>query len=83
MDGYALRAADVGPEAWLDVVGTSQAGAGFAGTLRSGQAIRIFTGAPLPQGADTVIMQEEASGTVSASASPPRPPRPLGPAARQ
>lgn len=60
MDGYALRAADVGPEAWLDVVGTSQAGAGFVGALGPGQAIRIFTGAPLPQGADTVIMQEEA-----------------------
>lgn len=60
MDGYALRAADVAPDAWLDVIGTSQAGAGFAGTLGTGQAVRIFTGAPLPQGADTVIMQEEA-----------------------
>jgi len=60
MDGYALRAADVTHDAWLDVVGTAQAGAGFAGAIGPGQAVRIFTGAPLPDGADTVIMQEEA-----------------------
>lgn len=60
MDGYALRAADVVEGHRLEVVGTSQAGAGFAGTVQAGQAIRIFTGAPLPAGADTVIMQEEA-----------------------
>jgi len=60
MDGYALRAADATPGAWLGVVGMSQAGAGFAGTLKAGEAVRIFTGAPLPPGADTVIMQEEA-----------------------
>ncbi|WEJ56646.1 gephyrin-like molybdotransferase Glp [Devosia sp. FJ2-5-3] len=60
MDGYALRAADVAPDQWLDVVGTSQAGAGFAGSVGPCQAIRIFTGAPVPPGADMVIMQEEA-----------------------
>lgn len=60
MDGYAMRAADVAPDAWLDVIGMSQAGAGFAGIVGPGQAVRIFTGAPVPQGADTVIMQEEA-----------------------
>jgi molybdopterin molybdotransferase len=60
MDGYALRAADVAPDQWLDIVGTSQAGAGFIGTVGPGQAIRIFTGAPVPPGANTVIMQEEA-----------------------
>ncbi len=60
MDGYAMRAADVTPEARLKVVGMSQAGAGFGGTLGPGEAVRIFTGAPVPEGADTVIMQEEA-----------------------
>ena len=60
MDGYAMRATDVAEGRWLDVIGTSQAGAGFSGTVEPGQAVRIFTGAPVPQGADTVIMQEEA-----------------------
>jgi molybdopterin molybdotransferase len=60
MDGYAMRAADVVPGHSLRVVGTSQAGAGFAGAIGPGEAVRIFTGAPLPSGADTVIMQEEA-----------------------
>lgn len=60
MDGYAMRAADVADDAWLKVVGVSQAGVRFAGTVGAGEAVRIFTGAPLPEGADTVIMQEEA-----------------------
>ena len=60
MDGYAMRAADVVEGVWLKVIGMSQAGAGFAGTVGEGEAVRIFTGAPVPQGADTVIMQEEA-----------------------
>lgn len=60
MDGYAVRAADIVVGHRLPVVGTSQAGAGFAGTLQPGETIRIFTGAPVPPGADTVIMQEEA-----------------------
>ena len=60
MDGYALRAADVVEGRMLKVIGMSQAGAGFAGEVGPNQAVRIFTGAPLPQGADTVIMQEEA-----------------------
>lgn len=60
MDGYAMRAADVVDGHHLAVIGTSQAGAGFDGSVGPGQAVRIFTGAPLPQGADTVIMQEEA-----------------------
>ena len=60
MDGYAMRAADVSDGVWLDVIGTSQAGAGFSGAVGAGQAVRIFTGAPVPPGADTVIMQEEA-----------------------
>lgn len=60
MDGYALRAADIVDGHNLSVIGTSQAGAGFAGTVGPGEAVRIFTGAPVPEGADTVIMQEEA-----------------------
>ena len=60
MDGYAVRAADVSDGIWLDVIGTSQAGAGFSGAVGNKQAVRTFTGAPMPAGADTVIMQEEA-----------------------
>ena len=60
MDGYALRASDAAGGAALRVIGMSQAGAGHDGTLGPGEAVRIFTGAPLPAGADTVIMQEEA-----------------------
>lgn len=60
MDGYAMRATDVTEGAILSVIGMSQAGAGFSGTVGAGQAVRIFTGAPLPAGADTVIMQEQA-----------------------
>ncbi|MES2444580.1 MAG: gephyrin-like molybdotransferase Glp [Pseudomonadota bacterium] len=59
MDGYAIRFADL-PGPW-EVVGESAAGRAFAGTVEPGQATRIFTGAPLPQGADTVLVQEEAA----------------------
>ena len=59
MDGYALRAADAArAPARLTVVGESAAGRPFAGRLRPGEAARIFTGAPLPEGADAVAMQE-------------------------
>lgn len=60
MDGYAMRAADVVEGHRLRLIGMSQAGAGFSGSVGPGEAIRIFTGAPLPEGTDTVIMQEEA-----------------------
>eukprot|EP00873_Tetraselmis_striata_P030420 jgi/Tetstr1/450684/TSEL_037720.t1 len=60
MDGYAVRAEDVRPGVTLRMVGASQAGAGFDGTVGPGQCARIFTGAPVPAGADAVIMQEEA-----------------------
>jgi molybdopterin molybdotransferase len=60
MDGYAMRAADVTETAQLRVIGMSQAGAGFSGSVGPSEAVRIFTGAPVPAGADTVIMQEEA-----------------------
>jgi len=60
MDGYALRAADAaGPPARLAVIGESAAGHAFAGSIAAGQAVRIFTGAPLPDGADAVVMQED------------------------
>jgi molybdopterin molybdotransferase len=59
MDGYALRAADtIAPPATLRVVGESAAGRAFAGKLGAGEAVRIFTGAPLPNGADSVLVQE-------------------------
>jgi len=59
MDGYAIRFDDL-PGPW-EVAGESAAGRGFAGTVASGQAARIFTGAPVPAGADTVLVQEEAA----------------------
>ena len=61
MDGYALRAADapqIGAE--LSVIGTAAAGHLFEGSVDAGQAVRIFTGAPVPEGADTILIQEDA-----------------------
>ena len=59
MDGYALRAADLATlPATLQLIGASAAGHGFAGAVGPGEAVRIFTGAPVPEGADTVIIQE-------------------------
>jgi len=59
MDGYAVRAEDVAAlPAILDVIGEAAAGHRFVGTLSAGQAVRIFTGAPLPDGADAIIIQE-------------------------
>jgi molybdopterin molybdotransferase len=61
MDGYALSAADVAAlPARLKLIGTSAAGHGFAGAVGPGETVRIFTGAPLPHGADSVLMQEDA-----------------------
>jgi molybdopterin molybdotransferase len=73
MDGYALRGEEsFGASAYdairLNVVGTSLPGAPFAGELRSGEAVRIMTGAPLPETADAVVKAEvceEADGIVS------------------
>lgn len=59
MDGYAARRADLpGP---LRVVAEVAAGRGWDGTLGPGEAARIFTGAPVPDGADVVVMQEDTS----------------------
>jgi len=59
MDGYAVRSADVREGAELDVIETIPAGQFPSKPVGPGQATRIFTGAPLPQGADTVIRQED------------------------
>ena len=59
MDGYAVRAADVAEApVSLEVVAEIAAGSAFEGRLESGQAARIFTGAPLPAGADSIVIQE-------------------------
>jgi molybdopterin molybdotransferase len=60
MDGYAIVDAGTQPGAPLRVIGESRAGAGFAGRVAPGEAVRIFTGAPMPDGADRCIMQEYA-----------------------
>ena len=58
MDGYAVRAADCQLGAELRVIGESAAGHRFDGVLSPGEAVRIFTGAPVPEGADTIVIQE-------------------------
>ncbi|MBA1140348.1 molybdopterin molybdotransferase MoeA [Mesorhizobium neociceri] len=59
MDGYAARAQDVASApVRLSVIGMAPAGRGFDGTVGKAQAVRIFTGAPLPEGADTIVIQE-------------------------
>ena len=61
MDGWAVRSADLQTQAPLTIVGESAAGHGSDVTLRPGQTVRISTGAPLPRGADRVVMQEDAA----------------------
>ena len=61
MDGYAICEADHQAGQMLEVIGEAAAGHGFAGQVGPGQAVRIFTGAPVPQGADRVILQEDVS----------------------
>jgi len=61
VDGYAVLSADI-PQTGrqrLQVIGTAFAGEPFPGTLQSGQAVRIMTGAVIPEGADCVVMQEQ------------------------
>lgn len=62
MDGYALSTAglDADPPARLTRIGEAAAGHRFTGRVGPGEAVRIFTGAPLPEGADAVVMQEDA-----------------------
>ena len=61
MDGYAVRAADVASvPARLRIVGAVPAGSRLsAASVKAGEAVRIFTGAPLPDGADTIVIQED------------------------
>ncbi len=60
MDGFAVRAADVrGGPCHLSVIGEAPAGRPFSGVAGTGEAVRIFTGAPLPPGTDSVVIQED------------------------
>ncbi len=60
MDGYAVRAADVAdPPVTLHTVGEAPAGGAYGGTLGAGEAVRIYTGAPVPDGADAIVIQED------------------------
>ena len=62
MDGWAMRFADLqANETMLNEIGTSFAGQPFAGSLGKGECVRIFTGGVVPEGADTVVMQERAT----------------------
>ncbi len=74
MDGYAVRHADfMTPRARLRLVGESAAGRAFEGALKPGECVRIFTGARVPAGADTILLQEDAiveNGLIHASANP-------------
>ena len=75
MDGYAVRIADLEEvPADLHVIGESAAGRRFSGALAAGQAVRIFTGAPLPEGADAVVIQEDTrrNGDIVTIQAPPR-----------
>lgn len=63
MDGYAIQGADLPDNGTvtLEVIGSSFAGTPFDGVMQRGQSVRIMTGAKIPDGADTVIMQEKAT----------------------
>jgi len=68
MDGYAVRAADVAAvPASLRVIGISAAGHAYSGKIEPGEAARIFTGAPLPKGANAVVIQENTEATLPSS----------------
>jgi len=70
VDGYAVRAAGVKPGVGLPCRGLIQAGDGFKGALRSGECVKLMTGAPVPPGADAVVMveyTEEKNGLVKFS----------------
>jgi molybdopterin molybdotransferase len=63
MDGYAVRSADAGPRR---IIGEAPAGRPFAGVVGAGEAIRIFTGGVVPDGADAVVIQENVRAEASA-----------------
>jgi molybdopterin molybdotransferase len=83
MDGYGVREDDARPGATLTVVGEAAAGRAWPGTVAAGQAVRIFTGAPVPDGADRVVIQEDVTRdsdriTIAADYSDSANIRPLG-----
>jgi len=59
MDGYAVRFADMGMNAELQVIGESRAGMPYPGSISNRQAVRIFTGAIIPKGCDHILIQED------------------------
>ncbi|MFV2052608.1 gephyrin-like molybdotransferase Glp [Aliiroseovarius sp. YM-037] len=59
MDGYAVIGDEVEADAMFKVIGESAAGQGYAGVVKAGQTVRIFTGAPVPEGATRVVIQED------------------------
>ena len=61
MDGFALRSADGRAGVTLKIIGSAPAGHPFTGIIRPGQAVRLFTGSFVPDGADTVLIQEDAT----------------------
>jgi molybdopterin molybdotransferase len=61
MDGYAVQYADMAMGARLEVIGESRAGKPFIAGINPGQAVRIFTGAYVPLGADHILIQEDAT----------------------
>ncbi len=73
MDGYAIKRVESDLHAQFKVVGEAVAGRRFAGRVGAGQAVRIFTGAPVPEGADFVIIQEDVTrqGDLIAITNPP------------
>ncbi|MFT7510689.1 MAG: molybdopterin molybdotransferase, partial [Sulfitobacter sp.] len=62
MDGYAVVSASPGDV--FEVVGEAQAGARFTGAVQAGEAVRIFTGAPVPKGATRIVIQEDVTRVV-------------------
>ena len=68
MDGYAMRAADAGLGAVLRLVGAAPAGHPWDGVLGTGEALRLFTGSIMPDGADAIVIQEDATRTGEAIA---------------
>ncbi len=65
MDGYAVRAADLREGAAFRLIGEAPAGRAFRGAVGPGETVRIFTGAPVPEGADFVVIQEDTEQTSS------------------
>ena len=74
MDGYALRFADLAAEGEtvLQLAGTAFAGRAFAGQLGAGECVRIMTGGVIPEGADTVVIQEVARAEAERVTIPPK-----------